>query len=428
MKREILLVNFDFPPVQGPGVWRMLGFASHLPSLGWRVSVVCSDRNVWHQRTEPGLLGRLPPGIEIHRIKGRPAGDIAQRFLPAGVVRAWRELLPDRLFVPALKLAMKALSQARGRPFVVLTSGPPHLSHLAGLLLKSTRSCIWVADFRDLWMDDAAQAWSGAYQRRLGRMVERAVFRRADAVVTVSPTWVAHLKKKGTAPVVLIRNATDTEDATLPVPERPWPANEPVLLFAGTPQPNNAMHELWLGIRRYLDSRQAPGPSIRFVFLGLDRESARQIAHLELAEWIEDLGPQPHDRTVALLRGADAALIPIRAAGTPASKGTIPAKVYQAIALKKPIVLFAEADGDAAALLAGYPHYFAAGDDSGAIAATLHHFASGFAAPDEATAPAKLAGWNRRAAAIALDRLLGQLHPAFARPVSGGSAGPVPEG
>jgi hypothetical protein len=117
---------------------------------------------------------------------------------------------------------------------------------------------------------------------------------------------------------------------------------------------------------------------------------------------------------VALLLGADAALVPLRASGTPASRGTIPAKLYQAMALRKPIILIADRDSEAAALLQGYEHIFAAGDDPDEIAAALHRFAAAPRPSRQPEPPAELAGWSRASATRALVDLIEKLNPAFA--------------
>ena len=405
----------------------MLGFATHLPALGWDVSVFCSDRNTWHDRTEPGLLERLPPQVRIHRIRGRSAGALIGRVLPTRLVLAWRKLLPNPLVFAATKLAAKALAHAPREPFVVVTSGPPHISHLVGLILKRTRRCVWIADFRDLWMDDPIQAWPGWYQPGLGRTLERTVLRRADGVMTVSRTWAGLLSQKATGPVAMIRNASDTDERSLPAPERPWPRSDRVLLFAGTPQRNNTTDEFWLGIRQYLDALPASRTPVRFVFLGLNSEIRQTIARLGIAERIEDLGPQPQERAAALLRGADAALIPIKALGTPASRGTIPAKIYLAVTLRKPIVLLADRDSEAATLLAGYPHCFAPSDSPEAIAAALDRFATEMDGWKDPRPPAELVGWSRYAATAALDRLIAELHPAFGAAPAGADLAREPE-
>ena len=169
-----------------------------------------------------------------------------------------------------------------------------------------------------------------------------------------------------------------------------------------------------MGIRKYLDALPAGQAPIRFVFLGLNPEIRNVVDRLGIADRIEDLGPQPQARAAALLRGADAALIPIKAAGTPASRGTIPAKIYLALALSKPIVLLADCDSEAAALLAGYPHTFAPSDNPDAIAGALDRFATELSGWREPRPPSELVGWSRSSATAALDRLIAEIDPSFA--------------
>jgi len=426
LNRRIVLVNFDFPPIQGPGVWRTLGFAAHLPKLGWGVSVIASDRPTWHSRIDPSLLGRIPAGVRVHRVRGRAAGSILQRVMPARVVRAWRDVLPSPVAIPALKMVALALAHAPRKPFAILTSGPPHVSHLVGLVLKRTHACTWIADFRDLWMDDPEQAWAGWYQTRLGLETELAVLHGADTVVTVSPTWAEALRRKGgKAPVHLIRNAADATADALPPAERPWPVTERVVLFAGTPQPNNTAwrfqgsgpdgkeDDLWEGIRRYLHSTTGGQAPVRFAFLGLNPAIHDRLARFGIAASVDDLGPQRHERALALLQGADAALVPQRTSGSEVSRGTIPAKIYQAMAAGKHIILLADPEGDAARMLAGYPHTLAAGNDPAAIAEAFRRFAEQAPASHESAIPPEFVAWSRHAATVELDRLIRELNPAF---------------
>ena len=308
----------------------------------------------------------------------------------------------------------------------MVTSGPPHISHLVGLTLKHTHACTWIADFRDLWMDDPEQAWTGWYQTRLGFDTELAVLRRADAVVTVSPSWAEVLRRKGgTAPVILIRNAADATPDSLPPAERPWPITEPVVLFAGTPQANNAAWrlqgpeppspegDLWEGIRRYLHTVPGGETPIRFAFLGLSPAIHQRLTRLGINAHVDDLGPQRHERALALLRGADAALVPQRTSGSEVSRGTIPAKIYQAMAAHKHVILLADLDGDAARMLTGYRHTLAAGNDPEAIAAAFHRFAKEVFTGQAPTFPPEFATWSRHAATVALDELIRELNPAF---------------
>jgi hypothetical protein len=90
-------------------------------------------------------------------------------------------------------------------------------------------------------------------------------------------------------------------------------------------------------------------------------------------------------------------------------------------------VLLADADSEVAALLAGYPHTFAPSDNPDAIAAALHRFASEPRVLADPSPPRELVGWSRQAATAALDRLIGDLHPAFAPARAVAGLSPEPE-
>jgi glycosyltransferase involved in cell wall biosynthesis len=133
---------------------------------------------------------------------------------------------------------------------------------------------------------------------------------------------------------------------------------------------------------------------------------------LGISETIDDLGPQTHDRALALLQGADGALIPLKTTGSVVTRGTIPAKLYEAVALGKPVLLLAEPDGDAARLLEGYPHEFADGGDANAVATAIGRFVrTPSSGEPPCQPPPSLAGWSRTAAATQLDELLRELLP-----------------
>ena len=423
-RRPLLLVSYDFPPVQGPGIWRALGMARHLPEFGWDVQVFAADRSHWHARQDSELLSRVPAAVSVTRVRAVPFGRGPLAALPEPLARRIRGLVPDPLLLPVLRLLAAVRRAAPPGPRVLVTTGPPHVVHLIGLALARSPDWYWVADYRDPWMDDEAQRWRGPYQSWLGRNAEQAVLERADLVTTVSPTWERQLSTRRQAPTALIRNATNIESGTVPDAERPWPAHERVLLFPGTPQPGNSSMTIWDGIRDYAQ-RCGGGSPLRLVFTGLYEDVHAIIREYGIGHLVEDIGPQPYRRALALMRGADGILVPVST--PPTSPGTIPAKIYDALALGCSIFLLADPEGDAAALLAGGGHMVVPSGDPGEFAEGLRRFASGEPTKDP-TVPADLIGWDRRASAEALDRLLRQ-HGPFADlrtvPIRGEAGSPL---
>ena len=140
-------------------------------------------------------------------------------------------------------------------------------------------------------------------------------------------------------------------------------------------------------------------------FLGLHADIHALVRAWDLGAWVEDLGPQPHRRALALMQGADGLLVPVRPSG--ATTGVIPAKTYEAIALRKPIVLVADPAGDAAALVRTYGRAIvASSSDAGAVARAFDAFAGDPSIGAAPAMPAALAGWSRQAAARDLDRAI----------------------
>src|SRR5439155_2277778 len=71
-RRRVLIVCYFFPPLAGGGVHRVLGFARHLPPLGWDCTVVCAGPEDYWVR-DFDLLAHVPEGTEVLRVAGASA-------------------------------------------------------------------------------------------------------------------------------------------------------------------------------------------------------------------------------------------------------------------------------------------------------------------------------------------------------------------
>jgi len=62
--RRVLMMCYFFPPIHSVGAHRSVGFAQHLPDLGWTPTVlsVTKTRIPWERSTAP-----VPPDLEIVR-------------------------------------------------------------------------------------------------------------------------------------------------------------------------------------------------------------------------------------------------------------------------------------------------------------------------------------------------------------------------
>ena len=110
--------------------------------------------------------------------------------------------IPDarKGWVPfAVKAAQKVLNEESISHLV--TTGPPHSTHLAGLQLKTQFEINWWVDFRDPWVEYILQyRFVSNSQKPFKRMLalEKTVLQKADGVLTTvgRKTYTNQLKSQ----------------------------------------------------------------------------------------------------------------------------------------------------------------------------------------------------------------------------------------
>ena len=176
MNKTIGILAYYWPPAGGSGVQRWLRFANHLGDLGWDVHVF-TFKNPKYPIREKSSLEIINPKIKVNKIKGfefpkfmtSPSENIlfnnyysdyssTQSYMYDQVARKFiytlRELFlfPDArrfLINPSYKFLKNYFRKHNLNHLI--TTGPPHSMHLAGMKLKKDSGIKWIADFRDPW-------------------------------------------------------------------------------------------------------------------------------------------------------------------------------------------------------------------------------------------------------------------------------------
>ena len=149
---NILLVTPNFPPESVGGAIHNLHVAKYLRRMGCKVDVLTSypiypygefkQQNRLYSEEEMG-------NIRVMRIwtfqPTRPSPSLYQRLLQYLIfpLHAFLRLAPIFLF-------------SRKKYDVVITSHPPEPTLLLGYFIKKFIGIVWVAEFRDLWLEAAA--------------------------------------------------------------------------------------------------------------------------------------------------------------------------------------------------------------------------------------------------------------------------------
>jgi len=202
-----LILSYYWPPSGGSGVQRWMYFAKYLKQLGWEPIVITVDEK---QAAYPQLDQSLLKEVESIRViktstqeplrlyarltsgssqKGIPQGEVNTKSF-FGKIAAYirgNYFIPDarKGWVPfAVKAAQKLLKEENIDHLI--TTGPPHSTHLAGLQLSELFQLNWWVDFRDPWSDIFYNKQMRRSQRSQVKdaQLEKTVLQKASGVIT----------------------------------------------------------------------------------------------------------------------------------------------------------------------------------------------------------------------------------------------------
>ena len=231
--KKVLVIVYYWPPSGGAGVQRWLKFVKYLPQFGWQPTVITTT-NGDYPAFDESLCKEVPAGIKVIRTKTPTFGKLFKRIngkntdVPYGSLESsendsllkklslWFRL---NLVVPDArkiwnKYAYKAASKEllTNRYNAVVTSGPPHSTHLVGLKLKKKYNIKWIADFRDPWTKidylDEYNRWK--ITQTIDEKYEKKVFDLFNRFIYSNPLIIKNFKKS--TKTYFLPNGYDKDD------------------------------------------------------------------------------------------------------------------------------------------------------------------------------------------------------------------------
>lgn len=383
--RRVLMVSFQFPPMAGSsGVQRALRFAQQLPALGWSPSVLTAHPRA-HAHTGDDLLEEIPPELPVRRAFALDAArhlSIGGRY-PGFLAR------PDRWhtwLLGAVPAGLRLIRQTR--PDAIWSTYPIPTAHLVGYWLSRLSGLPWVADFRDPMAHDGYPADPVLW--RSFAAVERKVFARAARCTFTTPGAARLYAQRFPAAADRLRviengyseaafqqaeRTVRMEGAYASPSTAAAPAAGPrVLLHSGVVYPD------WRSPARLFEALAAAKVAGRVDAARL-RLRLRATAHddfvlalarrLDVADLVEVAPPLPYADALAEMLRADALLL----LQSNDCNDQIPAKAYEYLRARRPVLTLADPAGDTAQLMrrAGLPR-IAALEDGPGVAAVLDRF------------------------------------------------------
>lgn len=371
MQKKVLILTYYWPPSGGAGVQRWLKLSHYLAEQGVEVHVLTPRGDYASYTTlDPTLQNDIHPDVKLHQTKSfEPLGIYAKLFGKKSIPSAgfgnvdkknWKQqlviFLRTNLFIPDPRKYWKPYAYKTAKQIIrqhgitnIITSSPPHSVQLIGKKLKRKLNVNWIADFRDMWTD--IYYYELLNHSRLSHIMnlrmERKVIEQADHIATVTPVYIPFFASKSSKvnsdKFTSIPNGYDPKDFE----DFDYGKNDVfTITYTGT------ISEQY-NINPFLDALSSLKDSIEFKlqFVGSvypqlheELEQRNLIKHTLFSDYV------PHKESIRYLQKSSLLLVcgPLN---KDQKEGGIPAKVYEYLAARKPIIYIGKVDGFVAHIL-----------------------------------------------------------------------------
>lgn len=208
LSKPILIITYYWPPSGGSGVQRWVYFSKYLKKLGYSPIVLTIDLNSASYPAIDRSLINETQGIPVHYVKsfnwikiyswfkkGKKDKIPQGEFSKKGLVDHIAAFIRGNFFIPdarvnwaksAIKEALRIVKSHKIEK--IITTGPPHSTHLIGLNLKKQLNLKWIADFRDPWTDIfyVKSFYRLSFAKKKDKLFERKVLSNANAIITTT--------------------------------------------------------------------------------------------------------------------------------------------------------------------------------------------------------------------------------------------------
>ncbi len=372
--KKVLIITYYWPPSGGAGVQRWMKFVKYLPQFGWE-PLVYTPENPEVPVQDASLIQEIPRGTKVIKRKIvepyslyksllglKKEEGVKAGFLSQEEKTSWKEnfavwvrgnlFIPDarRFWIrPSIRFLRKYL---RENPVdVIVSTGPPHSMHLIADSLHQTLKIPWLADFRDPWtnIDFYNQLKLSPRADRKHKRLEKKVLQEATAVVAISRTMAEEFRKIARREVEVISNGYDPADFQWKT-DLSAPGENFEILHLGAINKDRNPETFWKMLSQYIKDAPDFDRKLRLRLIGFtDYQVVQSLKKYGLFERTEMISYQPHEQALKIAARADVLLLLLN--DTPNVRGITPGKMYEYLALKKPVIGIGNVSGDAAHIL-----------------------------------------------------------------------------
>ncbi len=367
---KILLIVHYFPPLNQIGSLRAAHWAKYWATAGVEVHVLTTRKHpedtpldlcmhlpatvkIWEVDYDLAPVYRFAKRLEARPTQGQSLSPTRQHTTgsPLRLIRKTILTALGSLASPTLLWYRRAVVEAARllnihQYQVLLSSFYPPVTHLvANTLKKRHPSLFWVADFRDLWVENPITQAHGPFAWLENILENATVGKHANLLVTVSEPLADTLAARHRKPVLIVENGFDPEEfpgwesqllsTRFAAASRPKPR---IISYTGTIYPQyRDPTPLFKAIKHLFQSGHLTKDDLRITFLGARLDRVLELARSEGVEscvLVEGHVSRPH----ALRVQAESSALLLLGDDQPQSRGVLTGKIFEYLVSGRPIL------------------------------------------------------------------------------------------
>jgi len=371
--KKVLIITYYWPPSGGAGVQRVLKLVKYLRQNNWEPVIYTADE-AEYPILDTSLAKDIPEGVTVIRKKLWEPYSFYKKFIGqkkdqkvysgflsenkkssfAQKVSVW---IRGNFFIPDarcfwIKPSVRFLSEyLKQNPVdAIISSGPPHTTHLIARGVKRKTNLPWIADFRDPWtqIDFYEQLMLTSVADAKHKRLERSVLKEADKVITVSWNWAKDLEAIGKRKVEIITNGFDEDDFS--ATDSTQPDSKFSMSHIGSLNGDRNAANFWRALKELCsDDAQFKNDLVIRLIGKNDFAVYQSIEQNGLQAQLEKIEYIPHNETGKYQQRSSVLLLFLN--NTPNVLGIIPGKLFEYLAARRPILVIGNSNGDSARIV-----------------------------------------------------------------------------
>lgn len=362
--KKALIITYYWPPAGGPGVQRILNIVENLPKNGWE-PIVLTVKKPSAPAIDKSLLSRIPQNCKIYKTRtsepfevykkltGKKAGSALPKNISLEKQASFSEKLSHwiraNLFIPDARKGWKRFLVREGmhiikneKPDLIFSTSPPHSLQLGAMSLAKKSGLPWIADLRDPWTEaywESTMPKTKASEKK-NQNYEKQVLNYADHITTVGKGIAGLLQNKTNKPISVIYNGFRKVDNSKTSSEYFE------IVHLGNLSAMQSCNELFEAIELIAPVLKK---QIKLVFIGtLAKEHQIKLKKMTHVQF-ELLDFLPYNDMIKRARQSSLLFLP--RLNSSYSKSLISAKLFDYLALNRPILAIADKYSDIAVIL-----------------------------------------------------------------------------